>query len=438
MGFQPAHVVASNAPIEVKGRSGKIAFQVPPKTYSREELLALSSKNENELTKVFANTDWIKSGKLATLDNLPQGEYYYLYSRIIGFNDAATEIRIAYSINYKNRSDQVMIGTWTVASKELQELIVLDPQTKLRAVSPDQHWLAIDRAGSLMVYNATSGEAHKTLMPDIASMPDRKGYDRGEYDKVSFSADSRYLTTSTLEGYWSSDKVIDERKSPYSIDIFAVASGKYLKRFSKPLSEKKMPKGEFSPDGSRFFIYWDCLNCGSTSEGQYMEAGDWRPIDIPNMNKIFENDSSFAPEFSGDSRYLSGEGLLFDLEKKKQIKGYKECSGSFGRSIIGSDLSLYIGWGKFEYRKVIGKRCVNVSKSDIPPDMGRVGSSIVFSKDLKKIANLYKDPAGRGIFEVVDSLFPSDKVIAQAVAKAEKKEADRDAQSMPAVKVLVD
>ena len=169
-----------------------------------------------------------------------------------------------------------------------------------------------------------------------------------------------------------------------------------------------------------------------------MEAGDWHPIDIPNMNKIFENDSSFAPKFSGDSKYLSGEGLLFDLEKKKQIKGYKECSGSFGRSIIGSDLSLYIGWGKFEYRKVIGKRCVNVSKSDIPPDMGRVGSSIVFSKDLKKIANLYKDPAGRGVFEVVDSLFPSDETITQAVAKAEKKEADRQAKSTPAVKVLVD
>lgn len=301
--------------VEVKSSSGKADRQISPHTFSRNDLLGLLSDKQNELTKTFETLDWMRSGQLARLDSLPQGEYYYLYSKIIGFNDAATTIRIAHSMLYQHngsRSNQVMIATWDIDSKELQKLVVLDPLTKLMAVSHDQRWLAVDRDGSLMTYDADTGKSKKTLMPNIASLPNRKGYSRDGYSDVAFSSDSRYLTASTSETFWVGD-VLDERVSTYLLNIFAVDSGKYLKRLAKPFSDYKKPRGSFSPDGARFQAYWQCQRqwkgCKGSGEGEYMEAGAWRPIIIPNMHKLYEGDYGLMPDFSGDSKFLLGSSL---------------------------------------------------------------------------------------------------------------------------------
>jgi TPR repeat protein len=402
--------------IAVKSSDGKVDQQIPAKLYTRADLLELAANPDSDLSQLFSDMAWFKDGALATMDALPQGKYYYLYTRILGFNDQGTKIRIAHNINFKNYSNQVMIATWDIASKKLEQLLVLTPGTKLNGVSHDQNWLAVNIDNELMIYDSQSGKRRHVLKTKV------KGFHR--YEDATFSPDGRFLAASTYELIKDPNDKINDLLSDYVIEVFDVKTGKLIKEYRENMATTSKLEITFSPDSTHFLLdMGKCPVCVGEYGGErvFIQLGDvatWRLKGLTDLIKAVG-----TPQFSADGRSILTRTKRYDINQGKLAEGYQKCTENYsisGAPLLGQPLNYDIMSGTIYYNQLVANSCFKIKKASLP-GLPKNFNHEVFSKDQKLIAvlgtNGSQDPEA---LQILDSLIPDAKAIAKAANKESK------------------
>jgi len=404
---------AQTQALKVKSYSGKIDLLIPPRIYTRADLMAIAANSTTELHQAFLKINWLQSGAIVTLDNLPQGKLHYAHTEISGFNKDATNIQIAYTNFYEHGSQQVLLSTWDIESKTLQRLIALPPGTILLGASPNLNQVAVmTENGDGAFFDAQSGQLQNTFFskhdggPRIEPLQNHQAY----------SPDGRYLSATFYDFYRNSAGTVDDVLSNTMIKVFQADTGKLVQQFSHSYSYYVKSELIFAPDSSSFFTYW-------TSEYAISPDGD-RLISVGNLQKgEYDRNSGFKspPQFSGDSKYLATADNLYGLEKKSMVEGYKGCRDGTSLGVPIPNSLLNIDLGKNKFQTIAEQGCVKIRSWTLPNSIQNLNpNKLAFSKDLKKIASLVEDDNRQWRLHILPIMIPNQESVTKAIVKNQK------------------
>lgn len=406
--------------IKVESSDHKVDLQIPAGTYSREDLLELASAENSELRDAFESIDWMRAGKLASMDSLPQGRFFYSHTEIIGFNDSNSQLTIAHNMNYRNGvSDQVMVATWDIKTKQLQQIIALTVDAQLTAVSANQQWLAIVHDfDELQLYNI-----HTNKFSSL-NIEQEEGYNN-HIESVSFSNDGYYLSVSFNHFWVNADKSHDIDRGVVYNKIYQTETGKQVASYSQYYPQANESASlTFSPDNSKFLLSWNCFDCGENKEAKSInEVGDTTTW---STQQLFSFDDEYdSPVFSADSRYLAEWDKAYDIQQSKDIDGYKSCGksvGGLGDPIINSSLNLHYGPFEsddtFQFNIIRDGQCAKIGSAK--RHIGGQYSNFILSQDNKLFALIRQNKAEDYVLEIKAIQLPSDEKIASTVKKIQE------------------